>query len=80
MNDKQKQCFEMVYNHVHDERSANGNLITFIDICFPDPEENDVSRALHTAVKLYLQAREKMGTQVMDLLYTLQEDMKDETG
>ena len=75
MNEKQKQCFEMVCRHTHDERSANTNLIAFIDICFPDPDESDVSRELHTAVKLALQARKEMGGQVMDLLYMLKEGM-----
>lgn len=74
MNDEQRDCFALAYNHVHDERLDNVNLMASIDICFPDPDESEVSKALH-GLKSYLTAREKAGAWVMESMYDLEEKM-----
>lgn len=74
MKDDQKDCFMAVYNHLHDERSSNANLVSLIEICFPDPEENEVSRALH-GLKSYLRSRSHAGAWIMESLYNLKKNM-----
>ncbi|MBW2606117.1 MAG: hypothetical protein JRD05_00630 [Deltaproteobacteria bacterium] len=70
MNDKQKQCFKVVYDFIHDERSNAQNLIALIDIRFPEID-SDISRALHENVKPYLELRRSLGATTMELMYLL---------
>jgi len=76
MNEEQKKCFSMLYDFAHDERLGCGNLMMFIDTCFPDPEQDEISRAVHYGMKPYLLARQEMGGTAMELMYRLDEAQK----
>ena len=70
MNDQQKKCFKMIYDFIHDERSNAQNLITLIDMRFPETDSN-VSRVLRENVKPYLELRRSLGANTMELMYLL---------
>jgi len=85
LNAEQKKCFKMVYDFIHDERSSCGNLLSLIDIQFPETDgmsaelSDRVGEELRELIRPYLAARQNMGANAMGLMYVVDEFIKEET-
>ena len=73
LSEEQRELFKKLYKFIHDERMNCSNLAGMIAIVFPDPGENAVSIALHTAVKPCLEMRAGVGGETMQIMYLLEE-------
>lgn len=80
MNTQQHACFEAIYNFVHDESLNCANLMGYVDMSFPDPEQGAFAQALHRAVKPYLQARLDLAEAIMLLIRQLSADIEADKG
>ena len=78
MTDEQKNLFRLLYNFIHDEKIQCGNLSAMIEVEFPDRDQDEVSRALHDHIKVYLDARQVTGAMAMELMYLLDGVVKGE--
>ena len=75
MADEQKKTFRLLYKFIHDERAECGNLASLIEIQFRG--DDDISKTLRTVVAPYLTARQAMGATVMEVMYLLEEYIKE---
>jgi len=86
MNDDQKKCFKAIYDFIHDERQNAENLLSLIDISFrktdaPFGDLSDlVGEQLHLVIAPYLTSRRDLGAKAMQVMYILQDFIRDETG
>jgi len=77
MTDEQKNLFRLLYNFIHDEKIQCGNLSAMSEVEFPDRDQDEVSRALHDHIKVYLDARQVTGAMAMEFMYLLDEVVKE---
>jgi len=78
MNKEQKICFKAIYDFIHDERIQCQNLAAVIDFNFPEID-GQVSEVLHKQIKPYLEIRQNLGAETMELMYLLNEIITEET-
>ena len=72
MNEKQKMYFEAVYNHFHDENHHSMNLISLINLHFPE-DGSPLGMTMNLLVKPALEVRAKISEPIMDILRSIKE-------
>lgn len=70
---RQKEHWERICNLVHDESLNCRNMISMIDILFPEvpmgANQFEVVKLLKTAIRPYLEMRADLGQKAMELIY-----------